>query len=145
MPIASTLTTLLIEAAKLMATSAAGDFAKAAGKSAFEAIKSRLTTEHKAEAAVALIDKAAENDAYRPALEADLTSPHIDADETLVSLTIDLQKALEAMPASPAYAIDTDAIRVGGNLLMEQIEGIRAGTITAEGDATFSGIKAPGK
>ena len=62
-----------------VATSAAGEFAKGAGKAAFEALKARLIRWARRES-VALVGDAAGNPAYAEIIKADLSKPDIARD-----------------------------------------------------------------
>ncbi len=140
------LTSLLIEGSKLLATSAAGEFAKGAGKTAFEALKGLLTGKHEAQS-LGLLDQAGGNDAFRAAIESELAKAGIAADPEVLKLAQTVQAAIAALPPAElaAAAIDAETIRARGNQWFEDVEGIRAGLIESGGDQVFKGIKAPGK
>lgn len=144
MAFAETLTPLLIGAAKILASSAAAEFAKGAGKTAYENIKSRLIGEHGA-GTVALLDQSPQNPDYQSHIAQELAKAALERDETLLDLAKELNEAIQAMPplAKNAAAIDANEIRATGNQLFKDIEGIRAGKIIAEGDQTFKSIKSP--
>jgi hypothetical protein len=135
---------LLSAGAELAASSAVGEFAKGAGKAAFDALKARLTGEHKVKS-LGLLEDAGTNPAYKAAIESDLARPDIAEDPQVVELAQTLRAAIEALPAETTarYAIDIETIRAGGHLLFEASEGIRAKLATSKGDMTFKGIKAP--
>lgn len=135
---------LLVSGAKLAASSAVGEFAKGAGKSAFEAIKARLTGEHDVKS-LPLLEEAAENPAFGEAVKAELAKPEIAQDAELIKLAEQLQAAIEALPAETQarYAVNIETIRAGGNLLFEAVEGVKAKTATSEGDMTFRDVRAP--
>ena len=135
---------LLVSGAKLVASSAVGEFAKGAGKSAFEAIKSRLADKHRAKS-LALLEDASDNKAYEAAVKADLAQPSIAEDSELLQLAEKLREAIEALPAETQarYAVDIEIIRSGRNLLFEAVEGVKAKSATSEGDMTFRNVKAP--
>ena len=95
MPIAQTLTPLLLGAAKLLASSAAGEFAKGAGKTAYEAIKTRLTGEHSI-ASATLLDHAPQKPDYESLITTDLSNAALDRNEAL--LARELNNAIRALP-----------------------------------------------
>jgi len=140
------LTSLLVEGAKLLATSAAGEFAKGAGKSAWEGLKSYLTGTHGAKS-LALVEQAPGNDAFQSAIAADLARPEVEQDPEVQRLAQALQAAIAALPKAElaAAALDADTIHARGDQLFEDIEGIRARLIESDGSQTFRGIKSPGK
>lgn len=135
---------LLVTGAKLAASSAVVEFAKGAGKSAFEAVKARLNENHNVKS-LPLLEDATENPAYEAAVKADLAKPEIAQDAELLELAEQLREAIEALPADTQtrYAVNIETIRSGGDLLFEAVEGIKAKTATSEGDMTFKDIKAP--
>lgn len=138
---------LLVSGAKLAASSAVGEFAKGAGKNAFEAVKARLEGEHNVKS-LPLLEDVAENPAFEHAVKAELAKPEIAQDAELLELAERLREALEALPAETQarYAVNIETIRSGGNLLFEAVEGIKAKTATSKGDMTFKDVKAlPGK
>ncbi len=135
---------LLVAGAKLAASSAVGEFAKGAGKSAFELLKSRLSDEHGVKS-LALLEDAAENSSYEQAIKADLSKPEIAKDVDLLKLAERLRDAIEALPADVQsfYAVDIESIRSGGNILFDAIEGVKIDTVDGDGDVTFQNIQAP--
>ena len=138
MVLGTLLYTLLTTGASLLATSAAGEFAKGAGKAAFEALKARLVDGHGAKS-VALVADAGANPAYAEIIKADLGKPEIAGDAEVRTLARQLEAAIEALPAAEAapYAV---AIR---DLLFEDVEGVKADLATSQGDMTFRKVKAP--
>jgi hypothetical protein len=136
--------TLLTTGASLLATSAAGEFAKGAGKTAFDALKARLIDAHGAKS-VALVDDAAANPAYAEIIKAELSKPDIAGDADLRALARQLEAAIEALPAAEAapYAVEIREIRAGRDLLFEDVEGVRADIATSQGDMTFRRVQAP--
>jgi hypothetical protein len=146
MLIAETLTTVIIGAAKMMASAAASEFAKGAGKSVYEAIKARLTGTHKAKS-LDLLESAPETEAFQTALTAELAKPAIAADTELAPLVDKLAEALEAMPdeSLAAAAIERTTLKAARDAILSDVEGIRDSVIEAGQDINLSGIKAPGK
>ncbi len=142
--LATTLYNLLTTGASLLATGAAGEFAKGAGKAAFEALQARLVGEHQA-TSVARVADAAGDPACADAIRADLARPGIAEDAELRRLARTLEAAIAALPAAETapYAVEIREIKAGKNLLFEDVEGVRADTATAEGDMTFKGVNAP--
>jgi len=136
--------TLLTTGASLLATSAAGEFAKGAGKAAFEALKARLVDGHGAKS-VALVADAGANPAYAEIIKADLGKPEIAGDAEVRTLARQLEAAIEALPAAEAapYAVAIREIRAGRDLLFEDVEGVKADLATSQGDMTFRKVKAP--
>ena len=135
---------LLVTGAKLAASSAVGEFAKGAGKSAFEAVKERLAGEHNVKS-LPLLEEAAEKPAFEEAVKAELAKSEIAQDAELLELAERLREAIEALPVETQarYAVNIETIRSGGNLLFEAVEGVKAKTATSEGDMTFKDVKAP--
>lgn len=144
MDVATLLTSLLTAGAALMAEGAAGEFAKGAGKTAFEALKSRLTTTHGAGSMV-LLDRVRTEPSFAPAIQADLARVEIARDGEVLALAEQLRSAIAALPeqVTTAYAIDIAEIRAGANLLVDTAQGIRANLATAVGDITFRNVAAP--
>jgi hypothetical protein len=136
--------TLLTTGASLLATSAAGEFAKGAGKAAFDALKARLIDGHGAKS-VALVGDAAANPAYAEIIKAELSKPEIARDAGLRELARQLEAAIEALPAAETapYAVAIREVRAGRDLLFEGVEGVRADIATSQGDMTFRNVKAP--
>ncbi|PUB19171.1 hypothetical protein [Yoonia sediminilitoris] len=132
---------ILVTGAGIMAKTSATEFAKGAGKRAFEALMKRLKDDHGV-ASVALIDQAAEKEEYAAAIQADLDSPQISKDPEIKILADQLLAAIEAMPKEERqqFALDAEAIRAEGNQVFKDIEGVRAKEIVAGGDQTFEGI-----
>ena len=128
----------------MMASSAAGAFAKSAGGAAFDALKKRLTENDHMDS-IDLLDKAADKPGYQMAIKDDLDRADLAADSELKQLAETILSAIEAIPqdARPTVAIDADAIRAKGNQLFRNVQGgIRAGTIEAGGDQIFEDITA---
>jgi hypothetical protein len=134
--------TLLATGASLLATSAAGEFAKGAGKSAWEALKARLTAEH----AVAGLD-ALDKPAFAAPIRAELAAPAVAADPEVRTLAQALEAALAALPRAEAapYAVAIRETRAGRDLLFENVAGVTVDLATSEGDMTFRGVTSPGK
>ena len=126
MVLGTLLYTLLTTGASLLATSAAGEFAKGAGKAAFEALKARLVDGHGAKS-VALVADAGANPAYAEIIKADLGKPEIAGDAEVRTLARQLEAAIEALPAAEAapYAVAIREIRAGRDLLFEDVEGVK--------------------
>ena len=135
---------ILVEGASLLAKSAAGEFAKGAGKAAFEALKKRLTEDHGV-SSVALLEQAEAKPEYAALIQSDLDAPSLAADGQLQVLGNQVLDAIAALPAAAQPAIDVGTIRALGNQVFEDVEGLRADVIEAGGDQTFKGIKSPGK
>lgn len=135
---------LLVSGAKLAASSAVGEFAKGAGKSAFESIKTRLIDEHHVKS-LPLLGEADQNPAFEGAVKAELAKPEIAQDAKLLELVERLQGAIEALPAETQarYAVNIVTIRSSGHLLFEGVEGVKAKTATSQGNLTFRDVKAP--
>lgn len=135
---------LLATGATLAASSAVGEFAKGAGKSAFEAIKARLAEEHDVKS-LPLLGEAADSPAFEDAIKAELAKPEIAEDAELLSLAEQLREAIEALPAETQarYAVNIETIRSGGNLLFEAVEGVKATSAISKNDMTFRNVKAP--
>lgn len=144
MALAQLLFSILVTGAGLVASGAVSEFAKGAGKTAFEALKSRLTEQHDVKSLPLLVE-AQTNPAFGMAVKAELERPQIAADEELLRLAETLREAIAALPAETQarYAVNIDEIRSGGALLFEAVEGITAKTATSQGDMTFKSIKAP--
>ncbi len=135
---------LLVSGAKLAASSALGEFSKAGGKSAYEAIKSRLIERHKLKS-LSLLEDAADNPAFEAAVKADLEKPAIAEDAELLALAETLRESIEALSAETrsSYAVNIDDIMAGGSLLFDAVEGIRAKTASSQGDMTFKNVRSP--
>ena len=144
MDIATMLYSLLSAGAGLMASAAAGEFAKGAGKAALDALKDRLTGAHQVKS-LPLLEDARTNPAFAQAIKSDLAKPAIAEDADLLTLADTLRHAIEALPAAaqaPA-AVEIETIRAGGNLLFDTVEGIRSKLATSKGDMTFKNVTAP--
>lgn len=133
---------ILIEGAALVGSSAAGEFAKGAGKTAFEALKRRLSEKHDVQS-VSLLAQAKDKPEYAALIQADLDK--VASDPELQVLGNQVLDAIAALPTNVQPAIDVGVIRALGDQTFKAIEGIKADAIEAEGDQTFEGITAPGK
>lgn len=144
MPLVQLLFSVLVTGAELVASGAVSEFAKGAGKAAFEALKNRLTAQHGMKS-LPLLEDAKNTPAFATAIEAELAKPEIADDEELLRLAETLREAIAALPAETQarYAVNIDDIRAGGALLFEAVEGVRAKTATSQGDMTFKKVKAP--
>ena len=144
MSVAPLLSDLLTTGAALAASGAVSEFAKGAGKAAFEALKTRLGDRHGV-TALPPFDRAAETPAVAAALEAALAKPEIVGDGEGLRLAETLRAAIEALPAETQarYAVDVEYIRSGAALLFEAVESIKAKSVTADGDLTFRNVSAP--
>jgi hypothetical protein len=145
MAFSALLTSLLVEGATLLATSAAGEFAKGAGKAAWEGLKARLAATHGAKS-LALVEQAPATPAFKDAIAADLSRPEVAQDPEVHRLATALQAAIAALPKAElaAAAIDADTIRARGDQLFRDVQGIRARLIESDGNQTFEGIRSPG-
>ena len=144
MPLTQLLLSLLVSGAGLVASGAASEFAKGAGKTAFEALKNRLTAGHGVKS-LPLLEDAAQNPAFATAIKAELDKPAIATDPEILQLAETLREAIAALPADTQarYAVNIDEIRSGGALLFEAVEGVKAKTATSATDMTFKNVKAP--
>lgn len=135
---------LLTAAAQVGTEGAAGAFGKGGGKAAFDAIKDRLARKHAVQS-LPLLEAAPTNPAYETAVKADLAKPGISQDADLMALAETLRQAIEALPVETQarYAIDITTIRAGRDVLVENAEGVRVGTVDAGQDATFRNVTAP--
>jgi hypothetical protein len=133
---------LLTTGAALVATNAASEFAKGAGKTAWDALKARLADAHE----VAGLD-ALDKPAFAEPIKAELAKPAVAVDPEVRTLAQALEAALAALPAAEVapYAVAIREIRVGRNLLFENVAGVTADLAASEGDMTFKGVTAPGK
>lgn len=135
---------ILVEGAALVANSAVGEFAKGAGKTAFEALKNRLSEKHNVQS-VSLLELAKDKPEYAAVIQADLDAPALEGDPELQMLGNQVLDAIASLPANAQPAIDVGAIRALGNQSFKNIDGIKADVIEAAGDQTFEGIRSPGK
>lgn len=135
---------ILSAAAVLMAKSAAGEFAKSAGKEAFEKLKSLLSGKHEVKN-LDLLDRVAETPALESAIRASLDESRAASDPEVKSLAEAVLAAIDATQARAAVpAIDVGSIRSKGDQLFEQVEGLRADSIVSEeGALSFKDISAP--
>lgn len=146
MPLAQLLFSVLVTGAELVASGTVSEFAKGAGKAAFEALMNRLATQHEMKS-LPLLAEAARNPAFEPAIKAELEKPEIAGDAELLRLAETLREAIAALPAETQarYAVDIEEIRSGGALLFEAVEGVKAKTATSRSDMTFRNVEAPPK
>jgi hypothetical protein len=144
MAMVEVLYSLLVTGAGLLASGAATEFAKGAGKVAFDALKARLISTHGA-ASMVLVEQAKGNPAYEAAIKADLAPPDIAKDTEVTRLAGELRAAIKALPVAvkAPYAVDIGVIESGGDLLFENVEGVRSDQVTSRQDMTFRNIKAP--
>lgn len=144
MALAQILVGVLVSGAGLVASGAVTEFAKGAGKTAFEALKERLSTLHGMKS-LPLLEAAAGNPAYKVEIEAELKNPEISNDAELLRLAETLRAEIAALPSEmqARYAINIDEIRSGGALLFEAVEGIKAKTAISEGNMTFKNVTVP--
>ena len=144
MDISAVLYSLLVTGAGLVASKAASEFAKGAGKAAFEALKGRLIGTHGA-ASLALVDQATGNATYEAAIRSDLDRSDIAKDPEVRRLADELRTAIEALPeaAKGPYAVDIGVIKSGRDLLFDDVEGVRSDRATSQGNMTFKNVKAP--
>lgn len=140
------LLSLLLAGAKLIASSAAGEFSKGAGKTAFEAIRARLFEKHQAKSIV-LLDDATTNPAYTDAIRSDLTSASIDDDAELKQLAETLRQAIASLPKSvrEQYAIEDSIFQSKSSMTLEKVEGISKSKFTADGPIDIRNVSSPGK
>ncbi|MEM9798604.1 MAG: hypothetical protein AAF919_19110 [Pseudomonadota bacterium] len=142
MSMVSFLYPVLTAGAKMLGSAAATEFAKGAGKTAFESLLGRLKSEHGADS-IDLVRQVAEKPAYEAAIKADLSAESIAQDAEIKALADAILVAMEAEPASVRAdaAIDVGEIRARGNQVFRDVDGIRADRIEADGDQTFEGIR----
>jgi len=144
MTLVSTLFSVLATGAGLAASGAVGEFAKGAGMATFEALKARLTDRHDVKS-LSLLEHARQNPPFEAEVKAELAKPEIAQDRELMELAERLREAIVALPAEvqARYAVDIEVIRSGGNLLFKDVEGVKAGSASSDGDMTFENIQAP--
>ncbi|MEM8591015.1 MAG: hypothetical protein AAGF13_00665 [Pseudomonadota bacterium] len=136
---------ILSAGAALMASSAAGEFAKSAGKEAFEKLKALLVDKHEVKN-LDLLERVAETPALADAIRDGLDKSSAGTDPEVKALAQAVLAALEAMPPDPAIpALDAKTIRAAGDQVFEDIEGIRADEIVSGGAQTFKGLTSPKK
>lgn len=140
------LLSLLLAGAKLVASSAVGEFSKGAGKTAFETIKMRLAEKHAAKSIV-LLDDATNNPAYTDAIRSDLESASIDDDAELKQLAETLMQAIASLPKSvrEQYAIADSIFESKSSIFIEDVEGISRSKMVSEGPMKVRGVSSPGK
>lgn len=143
MDLATLLYSLLMTGAGLVASGTVSEFAKGAGKTAFDALKAHLLA--RGAASVTLIDQAEGNAAYEAVVKSDLARPNIVDDAEVRRLAEQLRAAIDALPADAKarYAVDIGVIETSGALLFENVEGVTSDRATSEGDMTFKNVKAP--
>lgn len=144
MAIETTLFAILASGAVLAAKGILQEIAKGTGKSAFEALKQRLTDKFGVKS-LGMLEDAQANADYKTAIEGDLKKPEIAADPEILKLAEQLRSAIEQIPkeTAVAYAVDIETIRSGRNILLEQIEGgIKSKIVEADKDVTISGVTA---
>lgn len=144
MPVTDLIFDVLASGATLAASEAVAEFANGAGKSAFDALKNRLTAKHGAKS-LPLLQEAATNPAYEAAIKSELEQLEVDSDPEIIKLLETLCEAITALPAETQarYAVNIDEIRAGGALLFEGVEGIKAKSATSATDMTFKLVNAP--
>lgn len=141
MSISAFLYPILAEAAGLIASSAAGEFAKSAGKEAYTQLKDRLVGTHKVNS-VALLEQAKDNPDYEVLIKKELDAKALEQDTRIQALAEALLTAMQDLPPGlrPQVALEADVIRAKGKLLFRNVEGIKAGDIISDDDMTFDGI-----
>ena len=144
MSLSQLLFSLLTAGANLATSSAVTEFAKGAGKTAFEALKKRLAERHNV-TTLPQLEEAAKTPASDSAIRAELEAPEIANDSELLRLAETLRAGVAALPSETQarFAVDIEEIRSGQALLFEAVGGVRAKTATAEGDMTFRNVTAP--
>lgn len=144
MALVDVLFSVLASGTRLAASGAVGEFAKGAGKAAFEALKTRLSERYTVKT-LPLLEDARQSPAFEAAVKAELSRPEIAQDAEVLELAEQLRKAIEALPAQDQarYAVDIETIRSGGKLIFEAVEGVKAKLATSEGDMEFRNVKAP--
>ena len=144
MPVAQLLFSLLATGAALVASSAVSEFAKGAGKAAFEALKKRLASKHDVKS-LPLLEEAAKNPAFAEAVKVELEKPEVTNDAEVLRLAGILREAISVLPpkAQARYAVDIEEIRSGATLLFDAVEGVKAKSAIAEGDMTVKTVTAP--
>ena len=130
---------ILAAAAEMAGGSALKEFAKGAGKSAYDALCARLKSQHGA-AAIDLLPQAQGNEAYAAVIRADLDKDSVAQDPEVKALAEALLAAMQEMPQFPAAALDVGEIKAAGNQTFRNIEVMRADRIEAGGDQVFDGI-----
>lgn len=130
---------ILASAAGAISSGAATEFAKLAGKEAFDALKSRLIKEHNVQS-LSLLDNAPEKPDYAALIQTELKAVELERDPELSKLVETLQEILQS--TLPTYhALEADKILSRGDQTYEQVEGIKAGEIRSEdGSLTFKDI-----
>lgn len=134
---------ILSAGAALMASSAAGEFAKGAGKAAFEKLKSLLGGKHEVKN-LDLLDRVEETPTLSKVICESLDNSSAGKDPEVKALAEEVLAVIEAMPPSIAVpALDVLSIRAAGHQLFEDVEGIRAEEIISGADQIFKGITSP--
>lgn len=133
---------LLASGAALAASAGAGEAGKQAVASAFAAVKARLSGAHRVQG-LDLLDKPG----FAEGVKAELARPEIAADDDLARRVEALRAAIAALPTAETarYAVDVQgAIEAARNVAAEDIEGLRAASVTAHGgDVTLRNVTAP--
>jgi hypothetical protein len=144
MPLTQLLFSVLASGATLVASDAVSEFAKGAGKTAFDALKNRLTADHGVKS-LSRLEDAAKNPAFESAIKAELEKPQIAGDPEVLRLAETLRELIAALPAETQarYAVDIEVIHSGGALLFDAVEGVKAKSATSATDMTFRNVTAP--
>jgi hypothetical protein len=144
MSLTQLLYSVLVSGAGLVASGAVSEFAKGAGKTAFDALKNRLQADH-GMTSLSLLEKATKMPPFEAAIKAELEQEQIAGDPEVLKLAETLREAIAALPAETQarYAVDIEVINSGGALLFEAVEGVKAKSATSEGDMTFKNVTAP--
>jgi hypothetical protein len=144
MSLTQILYSVLVSGAGLVASGAVSEFAKGAGKTAFDALKNRLQADHGVKS-LPLLDDAAKNPAFESAIKAELEKPQIAGDPEVLQLAETLRELIAALPAETQarYAVDIEVINSGGALLFDAVEGVKAKSATSATDMTFKNVTAP--
>lgn len=128
----------------MVASGAVSEFAKGAGKTAFEALKNRLQADHDVKS-LPLLEDAAQNPAFETAIKTELEKPEIGSDLEVLQLVETLRDLIADLPAETQdrYAVDIGEIRSGGTLLFDAVQGVKAKSATSATDMTFKNVTAP--
>lgn len=124
-----------------MASGAAGEFGKSAGKAAYESLRGLLAGRHGVNA---LPGPGVAEDSAKAAL----AKPEIAADPEVLTLAETLRAAIAALPdatLAAVPAIDYEIIRSKGSIVVDEAEGMRGKLLEADGDVRLTRITAPGK
>jgi hypothetical protein len=144
MPLTQLLFSVLASGATLAASGAVSEFAKGAGKTAFDALKIRLQAHH-GMTSLSLLEKATKMPPFEAAIKAELEQEQIAGDPEVLKLAETLREAIAALPAETQarYAVDIEVINSGGALLFDAVEGVKAKSATSAADMTFRNVTAP--